>query len=655
VLISHGLWQRRFGGENHVIGRTLSLSGEQFTVIGVLPAGFGLPDPNRELWTPIAFSRNEHELRQAHYIDAIGRLNPDVTPDQAQAEIRTIAARLAQQYPATNEGWSVTLTPLPQFVVRDVNAVLWILAGAVAFVLLIACANVANLLLARTATRRKEIATRAALGAGRLRIVRQLLAESMLLALLGSIAGLALAVWGLGALLTLAPRDLPRAATVTIDYRVLVFTLGITLLAGLIFGLAPALQLSKPDLNQTLKDSRAGSAGGESKGRISNLLVVGEVALALVLLIGGGLLIRTIWHLRHVDPGFDYRQALAVTIQLSEKKYADQQTVARFSQQLLQRVTALPGVEAAGVARILPIIHDLPAAFYLEGQPHDQVNQLPQTNYSAVSPDYFKAMGIPLLEGRGFAGRDTAGATRVAIISKTMADRFFPNQEAIGKRLNVITGPEAYREIVGIVGDVKQNGLDREVRPHIYEPFAQAPNQFMTLVVRTTSAPSTLVAAIRGQVLEIDGEQPLQSFRTLDEVISYSIRQQRFIALLLSIFAVAALLLAVAGLYGVISYSVTQRTHELGIRVALGAQVRDVLVLVIGKGMKLTLTGLAIGLISAWQLSRLMSNLLFGVGPTDLPTFALIALGMLGVALLACYIPARRAAKVDPLVALRYE
>jgi putative ABC transport system permease protein len=375
----------------------------------------------------------------------------------------------------------------------------------------------------------------------------------------------------------------------------------------------------------------------------------------LVLLIGGGLLLRSLWQLRHVDPGFDYRNGLAVTIQLPEKKYADADSINLFSQQLQQQVSALPGVQATGVARIFPLIHDLPTGIYFEGRSREEDNQLPQTNYSAVSPDYFKAMGIPLLSGRAFTDRDTQNNPRVAIISETLARRFFPNENPLGKRLNVLTGPEAFREIVGIVGDVKQNGLAHETWPHVYEPFAQAPNQFLTLIVRTTGEPQALVPGIRSKVSELDSELPLQSVRTLESMISNSMRQQRFFALLLSVFAGVALLLAAAGLYGVISYSVTQRTREIGIRVALGAQVSSVMRLVLRQAMTCVLIGEAIGLVAAFALSRLLSGLLFGITATDVVTFATVTSTLTAVALVACYVPARRAMKVDPLVAIRCE
>jgi putative ABC transport system permease protein len=441
-------------------------------------------------------------------------------------------------------------------------------------------------------------------------------------------------------------------ATISIDTRALLFTLTIALLTALIFGLAPALQVLKFDPDLALKDQRSRSV---RRQRIGNLLIASEVALALMLLIGGGLLLRTVWRLYNVDPGFDEQNAVAVTIQLPQKTYAAPQQMAQFSEQLVQEVATLPGVEATGVARILPIVHDLPTGFYFEGYARPKDNELPQTNYSAVSPGYFKAMGIPLIAGRAFADQDTQDAPRVAIISQTLAQRYFPNGDAIGKRINVNTGPESYREIVGIAGDVKQNGLTRETRPHAYEPFAQAPNQFMTLIVRSSKDPASLVPAIRGKVLAIDSELPLQRTITLDRVIANSIRQQRFTSIVLSVFAGVALLLAAAGLYGVISYSVAQRTHELGIRVALGAQVKDVMRLVLRQSMTFVIAGEVAGIIGAFALTRLLSGLLFGVTPTDAATFIGVTAALTFVSLLACYIPARRATKVDPLVALRYE
>jgi putative ABC transport system permease protein len=656
VIIGESLWRRRFGSETSVIGKALKISGESFTVVGVMPSTFRLPDQReRELWTPIAFKDSEKSLHQAHYIDVIGRLKSDISVEQARGELNTIATRLAEQYPDANLGWNVRVTPLLDFVVGDTKTILWVLFSAVGLVLLIACANVMNLMLARAVTRQREMAIRAALGAGRLRIVRQLVTESVILALLGGLIAWPLASSGLKVVLALAPADLPRISAARIDGRALLFTLVITLLSGIIFGLAPAFEIVKFDPNSTLKNTGSEGNRGVVQRRLGNLLIVTEVAIALVLLVGSGLLIRTVWRLRNVDPGFNYNNALAVTLQLSEKKYSDDQKVAAFSQQLLQQTAVLPGVEAVGVARILPVIHDLPTGIYIEGRPREPDSKLPQTNYSSVSPDYFKAMGIPLLTGRTFNDGDIANSVRVAIVSESFAKRFFVNENPIGKRINVTTGPEAFREIVGVVGDVKQKGLNRETQPHAYEPFAQAPSQFMTLVVRTSVEPNSLVPGIRSKVFEIDNELPLQSVRTLDRMITNSISQQKFISALLAVFAGVALLLAIGGLYGVISYAVSQRTRELGIRIALGARVPDVLQLVLRQGMTFVLIGELIGLSGAYALTRLLVGLLFGIKPTDTLTFGFVTLALSSVAFLACYIPARRATRVDPLVALRYE
>ena len=655
VIIGAGLWQRRFGSDPHVIGRTIKLSGEDFTVVGVMPSEFRLPDQReRELWTPIAFSDNERTLHHARYFEAIGRLKRGVTLDQAQAELSVIAGRLAQEHPDTNAGWTVKVTPALAFAVGDnARRTLWMLFEAVGLILLIACANVTNLLLARAATREKEIAIRVALGAGRLRIVRQLAAESLLLAFLGAMAGWPIAAWSLKALLLLAPPDLPRLAAVTIDLRALLFTFVTSLLTALMSGLTPALQLAKTHANQALKEGGSEGDRGVTGRRIGDVLIAGEVAIAVLLLICTGLFLRTLWQLYRVDPGFDDRNALAVTLQLSEKKYSDNQQLAVFSEQLAQQAATLPGVEATGIARILPIVHDLTPDFYLEGQSKEPDNTL-RTNYSAVSPGYFKAMGIPVLAGRVFTAQDTQGAARVAIVSAGLARRYFGNENLIGKRINVTTGPEAFREIVGVVGDVKQQGLfDTRPVPQVYEPFAQAPNHFMTLIVRTSGDPSALVPTIRSKVLELDHDLPLQRVTTLDKIVSNSIRGPRFVALLFSLLAGVALVLTLVGIYGVVSYSVAQRTRELGIRMALGAQSTDVLRLVVIKTMTFVLLGEFIGMAVADRLTEPIRTSRFTITNEEIAMFGAIAVSLFLVALVACYVPARRATKMDPLVALK--
>jgi putative ABC transport system permease protein len=653
VILSHSLWQRRFGADPNILGRTLTLNASTYTVIGVMAPDFQFPDRETELFTPVAFDAKQADQHGAHYISAIGRLKPGVTIEQARTEMSAIAARLAQQYPDSNTGWGVSLFKMQEYESRDIKPALLILLGAVALVLLIACANVANLLLARATARQREIAIRTALGASRWRVIRQLLTESVLLALVGGGIGLILAVWGVDLLLALAPEDLPHVKGGTVDARVLGFTILITLLTGIIFGLVPALQSSRPNLNETLKEGGRGTTTGHNRVRSS--LVITEVAVALVLLIGAGLLIRSFYRLQQVNPGFNPQNALAVSISLPGKKYPEEEQNAAFFTQLTERVSTLPGVVAVGVAQVLPIQSDYVLGFNIQGRPPDAPGDEPSTNYYAVSPGYFKAMGIPLLRGRLFTEQDKKDAPRVAVINETMAKKFFPNEDPIGKGINVTNGPERFREIVGIVGDVKQYGLDQPTTAQTYEPYLQTPFQNMTLVVRTDGNPAGLTAGVRSQVLSIDKDQPVSRIRTLEQVISESVAKQRFAMLLLGIFAMVALVLAGVGLYGVMSYAVTQRTHEIGIRMALGAQQRDVLKLVVGHGMILALVGVAIGLIASLALTRVMTTLLFGVSATDPLTFLAIPALLAGVALLASFMPARRAMKVDPMVALRYE
>jgi putative ABC transport system permease protein len=660
VVISHGLWQRRFGGDPKILNQAITLSGQSYTVIGVMPETFrfGGGAEVTELWTPMAFTAQEAQNHGGHYVAAIGKLRPGVTLDQASTEMSTIAGRLAAQFPEANTGWNVKIIPLLEYSVRTIKPALLVLQVAVAFVLLIACANVANLLLARAAGRQREIATRTALGAGRWRIVRQLLTESMLLALAGGVVGLLLAKWGTDLLLTLAPSDLPRMGNVSIDGRALAFTVAITFLTALIFGLVPALQASKPNLNETMKDAGRGSTEGGRRKLIRSTLVVLEVASALVLLVGAGLLIKSFWRLQKVDPGFNPDNALTAWVSLPQTKYPEDSKKVLFFQQLIERVNALPGVQAAGAAHVVPMTgDDYVLAFQVDGRPPLPPGASQSTNYYSVSADYFKAMGIPLRRGRVFTERDTEDSPPVAVINETMVQKIFPNEDPIGKRITFDDrdkNPEWF-EIVGIVGDVKQYGLDQPTTMQTYEPYTQQPPSSMMLVVRSAGDPTNLSAAIRNEVLKLDKEQPTTYIKTLNEYFAISVAQQRFSVVLLGIFAAVALVLAAVGIYGVLSYAVTQRTHEIGIRMALGAGQRDVFRLVVGRGMLLSVIGVVGGLVAAFALTRLMASLLFGVTATDAVTFASVAGVLLGVALLACYIPARRATKVDPLVALRYE
>jgi putative ABC transport system permease protein len=655
VILSHGLWQRRFGGDPNILERAITLNGQSYNIIGVMPSSFGFGGRAVELWTPIGFTAQQAQQHGAHYVSAIGRLKPGVTVEQARAEMSAIAERLAEQYPDANAGWNVKVVPMLEFAVRGIKLALYVILAAVGFVLLIACANVANLLLARAAARQKEIAIRTALGAGRWRIVRQLLTESLLLSLIGGAVGLLLAIWGKDLLLSLAPEDLPRVREASLDGWVLAFTAGITLLTGLSFGLVPALQASKPNLNETLKDAGRGSTEGGRRHLVRSVLVVLEVATALVLLVGAGLMIKSFMRLQNVDPGFNPNNALTVKISLPQKKYPEADQQATFYKQLLEKVSTLPGVQAVGAARVLPLDDDFVLGFEIQGRPPYPPGDEPSTNYYSVTPDYFKAMGIPLLRGRLFNEHDTKDAQRVAVISETMAKKFFPDEDPLGKGIHVTMGPTLYRQIVGIVGDVKQYGLDAETTAATYEPFSQQPFSSMALVVRTTGDPTSLSGAIRSEVLNLDKEQPVSSIRPLAHLVSSSIAQQRFAMLLLGVFAAVAMVLASVGIYGVMSYSVTQRTHEIGIRMALGAGQRDVLRLVVGHGMLLTLIGVAIGLVVAFLLTHVMAALLFGVSATDLTTFVVFSTSLTAVALVACLVPARRALKVDPMVALRYE
>ena len=657
VLLSHGLWQRRFGGNPDIINQTILLSGQRYTVVGIIPATYSFGRPDTELWTPMAFTPQQAQEYGGHYLAAVGRLKPGITVEQARTEMSVIANRLAKQYPA-DTGWDVKLTPLLEFTVRSIKPALLVLLAAVAFVLLIACVNVANLLLARAAGRQKEIAIRTALGAGRWRIVRQLLTESVLLSLAGGALGLLLANWGLDLLLKLAPQDLPRISDVSLDGRVLAFSAVATLLTGVIFGLVPALQASKPNLNEVMKDAGRGSTEGGQRQLVRSTLVVLEVASALVLLVGAGLMIKSFWHLRQVDPGFNPNNALAVTVSLPQTKYPKDNQQSAFFQQLLEKVKTLPGVQAVGATNVVPLSgNDFVLAFEIDGRPPLPPGTGQSTNYYSASADYFKAMGIPLRRGRWFTERDTNDTPKVAVINETMAQKIFPNEDPIGKRLTFDDRQKtpAWFEIVGIVGDVKHYGLDQTTTLQTYEPSTQQTFAAMTLVVRTAGDPTSLSAAIRNAVLQLDKEQPVSNLKTLNQFVSTSIVQQQFAMLLLGVFAAVALLLAAVGIYGVLSYAVTQRTSEIGIRLALGAQAKDVLRLVLGQGMKLAGLGVALGLLAALALTSLMKTLLFGVSATDPLTFGLIALLLLSVAFVACWIPARRATKVDPMIALRCE
>ncbi len=658
VLISYGIWQRRYAADTQIVGRSLQVDSIPYTVVGVLPRGIGYPTADTDLVIPfIPLPRDAQ--RANHFVWVIGRLQSGVSLEQARTEMDAIAARLEQQYPVTNTGWRVNVVPLQEQVVGNIRPALLVLLGAVGCVLLIACANVANLLLARAVGRRMELAVRAAMGASRWQLIRQLLTESILLSLCGGILGFLLAVWCVPILTRLSSGSLPRVDEVRISYRVLFFTLLISLVTGIIFGLLPAWQSSSKKLTDSLREGRRGSTGGLLHKRVLNLLVITEVALALVLLVGAGLMIRSFISVSQVSPGYDPRGILTAGIGLSPIKYPEMQQQAVFYQTLLTKLETLPGmVSIAAVSRV-PVVAVISSSnFNIKGRPVE-AGHSPVANARLISPRYFQTMGIPFTQGRDFTLRDTKDTPDAVIINKVMAERFWPNESPLGQFIYLSAETTRWREIVGVVGNEKLSGLDAEIAPAIYIPIAQNtfPNaaRNMFLVLRAQGEPTSMVPSIQKELRSMDQEQALFQVRLLEEVISNSLSQRRFNSLLLVIFGALAGLLAAVGIYGVIAYSVTQRTNEIGIRLALGAQQSDVLNMILGQGIKLTLIGIAIGMVAAFALTRILSSLLFGVSATDPVTFLSIPLLLTIVALLASYLPARRATKVDPCVALRYD
>jgi putative ABC transport system permease protein len=613
-----------------------------------MPPGFRFPLQENDILAPLVLS----QTGGAKNLGVIARLTSGYSIKQAQSELDTIYRQLELQYPEYNKGFSAGVVSLYEELVGKTRLPMIILLGAVGCVLLIGCANVANLLLARDAARQKEIAVRLALGASRWRLMQQLLTESVLLALLGGGAGLLLAFTSLDALLAISPLDLPRLATVKVDRAAIVFTFALSTLTGVVFGVIPALQASKLDLNQALKESSRSATESRRRHRLRGVLVVAEVALSLVLLIGAGLLIKSFWRLTRVDAGLNTRNVLTAGLSLPPYKYPDTNRQRAFYQQALERIRQVPGVEHAALTYFLPFSNFAIDWFTIEGQPEVAEENRPQARFGFISEDYFRTMGIAMMKGRDFNERDTPDAPPVVIINPAAARQFWPNEDPIGKRIKAL---RQVREIIGVSGEVKQAGLDKPSDPEIFLPYQQAPFLYLQLAVRTTDDPMKMVAAIRHEVQAIDQDLPLTGIKTMDQYLSESIANPRFQSRVLSLFAAIALLLAAVGLYGVMSYSVAQRTHEIGVRMALGARSSDVLKLVVGKGLRLTLIGIAIGLVVAVALTRLLASLLFGVSTTDPATFVIIALLLISVALLACYLPARRATKVDPMVALRYE
>jgi putative ABC transport system permease protein len=656
VIISHGLWRKSFGADPSLVGRRISLNGESRVVIGVMPAGFKFPIiADADIWRPIQPVLNSGCQRGCITIRVMARLKPDATEAQARAQLNAIAARIEQQFPDTNTKVGATLVPLQEFLVGPVKTQMLALLVAVAFVLLIACANVANLLLARSAVREKEIAIRASLGAGQWRIARQLLSESLLLAVIGGAAGLLLSYWLVYLLVSFSPQGTPRLDEIGIDRRALGYTMAITVVTGLLFGAAPVWQLFKADLNQSLRNSGKGAQGARSGRRALSTLVVAETALALMLLVGAGLLIRSFIQLQRVDPGFNPRNVLTAVVTLPQAVYPGRDQIAPFYSQLLERVRALPGVQSAAVVSSLPLAgFDSDTGFVIEGRPAPQPNQRPVAWISFASPDYFRTMGMRITAGREFTERDNENAPKVVIISEAAALRHFPNEDPIGKRIG--NGrPDGWREVVGVTADVKHFGLNQDARVSMFFPDRQISGRQMFIVARAAASPLSLSPALRSAVAAMDKDLAISNISPMEEITAQSIGQERFTLLLLGLFSALALLLATAGIYGVMSYAVAQQTHEIGIRVAIGAQTRDVLKMVIKQGMVLVLAGVGIGLASALALTRFIRGLLFGVSATDSMTFVGVAALLALVALVACYVPARRASKVDPMVALRCE
>ncbi len=657
VVLSYGLWKRMFGGNPEIIGQSISLSGITRTVVGVMPEGFYFPTRETELWVTYGWNPNQiATVRRPHMLRTIARLKPGVTVEQARAEMNSIMSALEQEYPDTNTKMGAGLSPLQDFFVEDTRPALLIFLAAVGFVLLIACANVANLLLARGAARSKEMAIRAALGARRGRIIRQLLTESLLLSIAGSGLGLLLAGWSKDLLLVLSPGNIPRIDEINLDGRVLVFTLGMAGLTAFIFGVAPAWQASKPDLTIALKEGGQKVAGSVQSRRARSLLVISEIALSMILVIGAGLMLKSFIRLQQVDPGFKPDKVLTFDLALPVARYEREQQATAFYKEALDRIKAIPGVESAGATSALALRgYNWTGDFSVEGRAPDDYGV--EVRHKEITPDYFQTMGIPLERGRHFTEADTADSPPVVIVNSALARRHFKNEDPIGKRMKFERAEtEApWHTIVGVVGDEKQNGLGIEVLPEIYEPFQQHTQWRMTVAARTAGDPDSITGAVRSEIKAIDKDLPAFNFVTLDEVLHISLARDRFNMTLLAVFAAVALILSAVGIYGVISYSVTQRTHEIGIRMALGASSRDVLRLIIGQGMTLVLIGVAVGLAGAFALTRLMSSMLYGVSATDPITFIALSLLLSGVAALACYIPARRALKVDPMIALRYE
>jgi putative ABC transport system permease protein len=662
IVLSYDLWQRRFNSDPNIINQNLVIGSQPTTVLGIMPEGFKFPVGARQIdfWMPLISSipPAARSARGAVYLGLFARLKPNVTLVQAQVEMDLIAKNLATQYPEANTGLNIVAVSTHERLVGKIRPALLVLLGAVALVLLIACANVANLLLARASVRQKEIAIRTAIGATRWRVVRQLLTESLLLSILGGAAGVLLAFWAIELLISSNPANLPRVAEIELDKYVLLFTIGLTTLTGLFFGLAPALQASRTDLNESLKDGMRESSGGIKRNRTRSALVITEIALSLILLVGATLLFQSLRRVLAVSPGFEPDNVLTADVSVSTDKYPERAQRAAFYREALERIRALPGVESAGIVYPLPLGGNFESyTFDIAGQPPFPPGQQPSADRRVVSPDYFRTMSTPVRKGRAFGAQDQANATPVMIVNDAFVRRFFPGEEVVGKRIIPGEGRKPVtREIVGVVGSIRHEGLDVEPTPEYYIPYEQASVDDMTVVARTTTGnPTSIATPLRDVIRTMDKDQPVYNIRPMTQLVSDSVAQRRFNLVLLGGFAMLALVLAGIGTYGVMSYSVAQRTREIGVRIALGAQSRDVLKMVLSHALVLTAIGLALGLVGAFALTRFLVTLLFEVKPTDLTTFAIVSIVLGAVAITACLILARRATKVDPLVALRYE
>ncbi|MGA8620927.1 MAG: ABC transporter permease [Candidatus Sulfotelmatobacter sp.] len=668
VVLSYHFWQEHFGARVDIIDHNINMDGQNYLVIGVMPPSFDFPDYAQiqvQMWTPMAWTDKERAVRGEHHYVVIARLKPGVDVKRAQAEMNTISGRLEQLYPEDDKGWGAVVVPLHDDMVSDVRPALLVLLGAVAFILLIACVNVANLALAKTFSRQKEIAIRTALGASSARVLRQILAETVLLALAGGAIGLSFAHFGVRLIMAFLADKLPGLVDVRPDSQVLVFTALISLLTGIIAGVLPALRLTRTDVNQALKQGLGRTDADSSGHRTRRILVVGEVALSLMLLFGAGLMIRSFQQLQHVNPGFETRGVLTMTLSVASAKFPSPSQQISFFERVLQSVRTLPGVESAGVIDDIPLNGNgshQPIA--IEGRPAVSMSDQPEVDVRLISPGYMRSLHIPLLRGRDFDETDIAGRPAAILVSQSMAHQFWPAEDPIGKRLTMTFFPDIVREVVGVVGDVKLDGLD-QARPSaiLYMPLGQvsAPatagwNSFpMTLVVRSTTTPASIVSSVSNAVREVDREIPLRDILTMDDLVSNSISQQRFNMLLLGAFGALALLLAAIGIYSVLSYSVKRRVQEIGIRLALGASIQDVLRMVLVEAMKPTLLGVIVGTAGALALGRVLSSLIYGVKPTDPLTFLAVAALLVAISLLASFFPAYRATRVDPVVALRYE